>query len=302
MTGQHLEHTPLRFLQLDVFTETAGGGNPLGVVIGAEHWSSTGMQAFAAWTNLVETTFLLSPTAPAASYRVRIFTPSREIAFAGHPSLGTAHAALESGFVDPNSRSLIQQCDAGLLPVEIDMSRSQRELSVQAPRSRVITQGAEARAALAQIVGDVPLGAIAPAMVEGGRRWWLAEFADEAALRSWRPDHTAIGSLARATDTLGLCAFARSNASDFDLVVRAFPCGVGISEDPASGAANGLIAAYIAHAEPEGPLARGYLVSQGREINRNARLRVRIDSNGDVWVGGCTQTIFDGRLNWPQGD
>lgn len=288
----------LRFLQLDVFTEHPGGGNPLGVVIGAESWSGADMQAFAAWTNLVETTFLLRPSEASASYRVRIFTPSREIAFAGHPSLGTAHAALESGFVDHDAAALVQQCDAGLLPVEINRSRAQRELSVQAPKARVVRHGQEASAALRDILGDVQLGALKAALVEGGRKWWLAEFASEAELRAWRPDHTAIGSLARATDTLGLCAFARSQGDDFELAVRAFPCGVGILEDPASGAANGLIATFIAHAEPSGPLARGYRVSQGREIGRDAKLRIRIDPDQTIWVGGCTQTIFDGRLNW----
>lgn len=288
----------LRFLQLDVFTDHPGGGNPLGVVIGAERWSGGEMQSFAAWTNLVETTFLLAPTTVAASYRVRIFTPSREIAFAGHPSLGTAHAALESGLVDASVDALVQECGAGLLPVEIDRSRAQRELSVQAPKARVVSQGAEARAALDQILGDVRLGRLAPALVEGGRKWWTAEFASEGELRAWRPDHTAIGSLARATDTLGLCAFARSESSEHEIALRAFPCGVGILEDPASGAANGLVATYIAHAEPNGPLARGYRVSQGREIGRDAKLRIRIDPDRSIWVGGCTQTIFDGRLNW----
>ncbi|MBK6435321.1 MAG: PhzF family phenazine biosynthesis protein [Rhodanobacteraceae bacterium] len=288
----------LRFLQLDVFTDRPGGGNPLGVVLGADHWHSADFQAFATWTNLVETTFLLHPTEPSANYRVRIFTPSREIAFAGHPSLGTAHAALETGFVDVTAESLIQQCAAGLLAVEIDHTRAQRELSVQAPTARVVSQGAAASSALRDILGDVQLGALGAAMIEGGRKWWLAELVDEATLRAWRPDHTAIGSLARATDTLGLCAFARSDSGEHDVAVRAFPCGVGILEDPASGAANGLIAAYIAQAEAQGPLARGYCVSQGREIGRDAKLRIRIDPDQSVWVGGCTQTIVDGRLNW----
>ena len=89
--------TSLRYLHLDVFAATLGGGNHLGVVIGADGWSSAAMQRFARWTALVETTFLLPPTDPRASYRVRIFTPHREIPFAGHPSIGSAHAALECG-------------------------------------------------------------------------------------------------------------------------------------------------------------------------------------------------------------
>ena len=107
----------LRFVQLDVFSERMGGGNPLGVVLGAEHWDGARMQAFAAWTDLVETTFLLPSDQAEASYRLRIFTPSREIPFAGHPTIGSAHAALDCGFAQPRNGMLIQDCGAGLLPI-----------------------------------------------------------------------------------------------------------------------------------------------------------------------------------------
>ncbi|HEY8683252.1 MAG TPA: PhzF family phenazine biosynthesis protein, partial [Rhodanobacter sp.] len=100
-----------------------------------------------------------------------------------------------------------------------------------------------------------------------------------------------------ASDSMGLCAFARADGSDDQLVVRAFPAGVGIVEDPASGAANGLIAAYIAHAEPDGELARGYQVSQGREIGHDARLIVHIDG-ASIWVGGRSRIVIDGTLDW----
>jgi PhzF family phenazine biosynthesis protein len=96
---------------------------------------------------------------------------------------------------------------------------------------------------------------------------------------------------------MGVCVFARGAAGERQLVVRAFPAGVGIIEDPASGAANGLIAAYIAHAEPHGALARGYQVSQGREIGHDARLIVRIDRDA-IWVGGRSRTVVDGSLAW----
>ena len=109
------------------------------------------------------------------------------------------------------------------------------------------------------------------------------------------PDHAAIGALAEATDSLGLCVFARSPSPDYELVVRAFPAGVGIVEDPASGAANGLIAAWIAKAEPSGALAHGYRVSQGREIGHDAAILIRIEQQ-QVWVGGKTRTIVRGRL------
>jgi PhzF family phenazine biosynthesis protein len=290
----------VRFLQLDVFAARPGGGNPLGVVVGADAWSAAEMQRFAAWTNLVETTFLLPPRQTGASYRLRIFTPSREIPFAGHPTIGSAHAALDVGLVPADAGELIQDCDAGQLPILIEGSGMERRLMVQSPRAQVRERGLSADPQLAVILGSRRLGALAPAVVEGGRRWWLAELADEEQVRGWHPNHAAIAALAHASDSLGLCVFARCDRPDFDLVVRAFPAGVGIVEDPASGAANGLIAAYIADSEPDGPLGRGYRVSQGREIDHDAQILIRIE-DGSIWVGGQTQTVIDGHASWPVG-
>ena len=289
----------IRYLQLDVFPASVGGGNPLGVVIDASDWNVADMQRFAAWTGLVETTFLLSPSTPEASYRVRIFTPHREIPFAGHPSIGSAHAALESGLVTPVHGQLMQECGAGLLPIRVETKpgSTARELFVQAPHARVLRTGIEGEQQLCALLADVALGTLPPAFVEGGRRWWLAEFADEASVREWSPDHAAIAAIAKDSDSLGLCVFARCDNAEHQLVVRAFPAGVGIVEDPASGAANGLIAAYIAAHEPHGSLARGYTVSQGREIGHDARIVVRIDGE-TVWVGGHTNTVIDGTLQW----
>jgi len=288
-----------RYCQLDVFTRQPGGGNPLGVVIAADDWSAEAMQRFAAWTGLVETTFLLRPSTPDADYRVRIFTPQREIAFAGHPSIGSAHAVLEAGIARPRAGLLVQESLAGLLPIRVEGGGDTRRLSVQSPRSRVLARGLDGQDVLREVLAGIELGALAPAFVEGGRRWWLAEFADEASLRAWQPGHAAIAEVARTSDSLGLCAFARSESAEHDLCVRAFPAGVGIVEDPASGAANGLIGAYIAEAEPDGALAGGYTVSQGREIGHDAHIVVRIDSDGAVWVGGQTLTIVDSVTRWP---
>lgn len=288
----------VRFLQLDVFAAHPGGGNPLGVVIGADAWSAADMQRFAAWTNLVETTFLLPPRHPAASYRLRIFSPSREIPFAGHPTIGSAHAAIDAGFARPADGRLIQDCDAGQLPILVEGEGRQRTLLVESPRAHVRHRGLGADPQLADILGSRRLGALPPAIVEGGRRWWLAELASEDEVRGWHPNHAAIAALAHASDSLGLCVFARCDHPDHDVVVRAFPAGVGIVEDPASGAANGLIAAYIADSEPDGPLGRGYRVSQGREIGKDAQILIRIDGPS-IWVGGQTQTVIDGTADWP---
>ncbi len=287
------------YLQLDVFPATRGGGNPLGVVVDARDWSDADMQAFAAWTNLVETTFLLPPRNAEASYRLRIFTPASEIPFAGHPTIGSAHAALHTGFAHARDGTLIQECGAGLLPVRIDDSLRERELFVRAPAAQPVATSSDSSPMLRQVLGRQPLGALPPALVEGGRRWWVVEFADEPGVRGWQPDHAAIKALAGADNCLGVCIFARCVNESYGLVVRAFPAGVGIIEDPASGAANGLIGAWIAQREPEGALARGYRVSQGREMGHDAAISVRIDSDRTVWVGGTSDIVIDGTLRWP---
>jgi PhzF family phenazine biosynthesis protein len=287
----------LRYLHLDVFAATLGGGNHLGVVIGANDWNTDDMQRFARWTALVETTFLLAPTDPHASYRARIFTPQKEIPFAGHPSIGSAHAALACGLAQSRDGMLWQECGAGVLPIRVQGDGDRRELLLRSPEARIVETGAAAHPLLASVLEGIGLGVLPPALVDGGRRWWLAEVADEASLRAWRPDHAAIGTLAQASDSMGLCAFARCTGSDYQLAVRAFPAGVGIVEDPASGAANGLIAAYLAAAEPQGVFARGYHVSQGREIGHDARLIARIEDDS-VWIGGHSRVVIDGTLDW----
>lgn len=287
----------VRYLHLDVFAASLGGGNHLGVVTDAHDWSDAQMQRFARWTNLVETTFLLPPTDPSASYRVRMFTPHKEIPFAGHPSVGSAHAALACGLARPRDGLLWQECTAGVLPIRVSGDGDDRQLLLKSPPARVLQTGAAAHPLLTPALQGIGLGPLSPALVDGGRRWWVVECADETSLRAWQPDHAAIGALGRASESMGICAFARREAAGDSLVVRALASGAGIAEDPASGAANGLLAAYLADAEPEGALARGYTVSQGREIGYDARLVVQIDAEG-IWVGGHTHTIVDGHLRW----
>lgn len=289
--------TALRYLHLDVFAATPGGGNHLGVVLGAGAWDGVAMQRFARWTALVETTFVFPPQDPDAGYRVRIFTPMREIPFAGHPSIGSAHAAIACGIAHPRGDELRQECGAGILPIRITGDGAARDLLLRAPDAQIVATGMDTHPLLAAALTGGDRGALPPALVDGGRRWWLVELASEASLRTWHPDHAAIAALARATSSMGICAFARCAGGAYQLAVRAFASGAGITEDPASGAANGLLAHYLTRAEPHGALARGYVVSQGREIHHDARLRVRVDDRG-IWVGGHCRTVIDGGLHW----
>lgn len=287
-----------RFFQVDVFAARPGAGNPLAVVFDAGLLDDAQMQAIAHWTNLAETTFVLPPTTDAADYRVRIFTTQKEIAFAGHPSIGSAHAVLAAGFARPRGDVLVQECQAGCLPIRRQGDGERTSLSVRVPRSRIVRYADENDTLLWKILAADAVGATMPALVEGGRRWWLAELADENAVRLFQPDTLAITALAANTQSLGLCIFARSGLADHDLAVRAFPLGVGITEDPASGAANAAIAAFLDEAKALAGLGKRYRVSQGREIGRDATLLLHIDDDHEVWVGGESRTVIEGRFAW----
>lgn len=289
-----------RYLQLDVFADRPGAGNPLAVVLDAQGLDDVQMQAIARWTRLPETTFVFPPTQPGASYRIRMFSPRREVPFAGHPSVGTAHVVLEAGLADLNGGHLLQEGVAGLLPLAVDGEGNTRKISVRTPRARVVEIAEVTDPRLTAVLEGLPPGALPPALMDGGRRWWLAEWASEAALRSATPHWDAIAALAERTESMGLCAFARADAGrDYDLVVRAFVGAPARFEDAASGAANATLAAWLNH---NGALpGRGgrYTVSQGREVGFDARLHLRVDADGDVWSGGQVCNVVRGAIDWP---
>lgn len=286
------------FVQLDVFAARPGDGNPLAVVLDAAGLDDATMQAIARWTRLPETTFVLPPTTPEASYRLRIFSPRREVPFAGHPSIGSAHAVLEAGLATPRDGRLVQECAVGLLPIQVQGEGRARRLSVRAPRARVLETGDAADPRLAPALSGLALGALPPVLMDGGRRWWIAELRDEATLRALSPPWDAISELAKASDAMGLCVFARCAGAGYDLAVRAFVGQPAQVEDAASGAANATLAAWLSHSNAL-PNADGrYVVSQGREVGHDARLELQVDTDGEVWSGGQVQTVVTGSLDW----
>lgn len=289
-----------RYLQLDVFADRPGAGNPLAVVLDAEGLDDAAMQAIARWTRLPETTFVFPPAAPGASYRIRMFSPRREVPFAGHPSVGTAHVVLEAGLATPVDGHLLQEGVAGLLPLSVDGDGAARTIAVRTPRARVVEIANAADARLAGALAGLTLGRLPPALMDGGRRWWLAELSDEAALRGAHPDWAAIGHLAESTETMGLCAFARADAgNDYDLVVRAFVGAPAQFEDAASGAANATLAAWLRHNDALPGRDGRYTVSQGREVGFDARLQLQVDGDGEVWSGGHICNVVRGEIDWP---
>ena len=290
---------PRPFVQADVFADRPGAGNPLAVVLDATGLDDAAMQAIARWTRLPETTFVLPPTRPGASYALRMFSPKKEVPFAGHPSVGTAHAVLEAGLAEPRAGLLLQEGVAGLLPLRVDMDAGLRRIAIRTPRAQLV-ETAEARGArLAEALDWLPAGALPPALMDGGRRWWLAEARDEASLRSALPDWESIAALARATASMGVLAFARCHGQDYQVAARAFVGGPALFEDAASGAANATLAAWLALRDALPGSGGHYQVSQGREVGHDARLHMQVDADGEVWAGGQVVSVIRGTIDWP---
>ena len=289
---------PRRYLQCDVFADRPGAGNPLAVVLDADGLDDEAMQAIARWTRLPETTFVFPPSSPEASYGIRIFSPRREVPFAGHPSVGTAHAVLEAGLATPRDGLLVQEGKAGLLPLRVSGEGFGRTIAVRTPKARVLEIASPGDARLRDVLASLPLGALPQALMDGGRRWWLAELADEAALRTASPDWDAIERLANATDSMGLCVFARSDDPVYYLAVRAWVGAPAAFEDAASGAANATLAAWLADRDALPGDSGFYRISQGREVGHDAIIELTVDAEGEVWSGGRVCSVVRGEIDW----
>ena len=291
--------SPRRYLQLDVFAERPGAGNALGVVIDAADLDTASMQALAAWTNLSETIFMLPPTTAVADYRVRIFTPRQELPFAGHPSVGAAWAALASGLATASNGTMMQECAAGLLPVRIEDLAGARGVHVRAPRACELADSSRHIALVDAALTGLIRGRQAPALWSNGPPWWLVELVDADAVRAMQPDLAAIAALTRASGAVGLAVYGRTDAAEHQLAVRAYCPADNIPEDPVTGSANACIAAQLAQAGALPGANSRYVASQGRELGRDGRVHVRVDDDGEVWIGGQVQSVIEGRLTWP---
>jgi PhzF family phenazine biosynthesis protein len=240
------------------------------------------MQQFANWTNLSETTFVLPATDPAADYRLRIFTPKTELPFAGHPTLGSAHAIIAAGLAMPRNGKLVQQCAVGLVEIGVKDSG----LSFRLPSAQIDPASEPER--LAQALGSRPLAP--PQIVNVGPRWVIVEMANEAAVRGCTPDLGILAAYDRAHGVTGQTIFAR--LPDGDAVVRSFAAADGIAEDPVCGSGNGAVAAYRRWSGTGGA---DYRASQGREIGRDGVVGIRFDGD-EIYVSGQCVTVIEGAV------
>lgn len=280
-----------RFMQLDVFSHLPMKGNPLAVVIDGDGLDEATMRAFARWTNLSETAFLLPPTVAEADYRVRIFTPRRELPFAGHPSVGSAYVAIEAGLVDSGKTRLIQQCAAGLLPVNVERSGAERVIHVQAPAARIHGVSADLRQAIAQAIHLAPAD-VSINLVDNGPHWWVCDMGDAARVRALKPDLPAIAALTEQHGVIGLSVFGQEQGGSAKMAVRAFCPADDMPEDPVTGSVNAGIMALLAE-RGDRRFGFDYVASQGREVGRDGYVHVKRDTaSGAITIGGrCALVI-----------
>ncbi len=306
------------FKQVDVFTATPYLGNPVAVVLDGTDISEDAMAAFARWTNLSETTFVLPPTpegkAGGADYRLRIFTPGGELPFAGHPTLGSCHAWLEqqreiskaSEHTEVPKNRIVQECGVGLIQLERSVRDGKQTLAFAAPP---LKRSNPAPALLAQItaaLGLQPEQVLAAQTLDNGPVWLTLLVDNAQTVLALNPDHMQLKVLGLK---VGVASVNRrfiainSGANDFapDLTVRAFAAAIGINEDPVTGSLNASLAQWLI---ADGLTPTRYTAAQGEAMGRAGRVQVSQDGagqvastgSGQVWVGGASVTCITGQV------
>ena len=276
----------LKFRTVDVFTAVPFKGNPLAVLIGADDLSDAQMAQIANWTNLSETTFLCKPTDPKADYRLRIFTPARELPFAGHPTLGTCQVWLDQGG-KPKGQEIVQQCQAGLVRIK----RSDNRLAFAAPP--VVKGGAVEPELLEQIAKSLGLTTRdikASQWIDNGPGWVGVMIESRSLLLGLKCDYAILGK--RALGVVAPCDKQRDKI-DAQFELRAFAGFLGI-EDPVTGSLNASVGQWLIGA---GIAPSTYVAAQGTALGRDGRIYVSKQGN-DVWIGGDVVTCVEGTIKF----
>ncbi len=271
-----MQHT---FLQVDVFSSEPFMGNPLAVILDADHLSDDTMSKIARWTNLSETAFLMQPTAVEADYKVRIFTPSGELPFAGHPTLGSAHAWLENGGTPNNDECIVQECAAGL----VEIKATGETLAFRAPGT--IRSGEIEADYLGEIIeafGITEDMVLNHQWVDNGPGWAVVELPSAQHVLDLEPDFSRIPNA--KVGAIG--AYPDGAPQQFE--ARSFAPIIG--EDPVCGSMNASVGQWL---QRTGRAGTGYRVSQGSSRQRAGEIVISVE-NKDVWVGGATRTRFRG--------
>lgn len=277
------------FKQVDVFTSSAFKGNPLAVIMDAQGLSDAQLTAIARWTNLSETTFVLPPQDAAADYRVRIFTVEGELPFAGHPTLGTAHALLEAGWPLKTRGKIVQECGVGLVEVKISDDGA---LAFAAPAA-TLTPFSDALMSSALNSECFDLSQM-PTIVDMGIRWLLIPMSSAQAVLDVVPSAADLHRLQQHAEVNGTAIFGALPAGENEQYeLRALLVENGsLTEDPVTGSANACLARYFEANQQ----TRDYRARQGSAIQREGRIQVSFTDKA-IWIGGQTVTVIDGTID-----
>ena len=278
--------TDYPFKVVDVFTDKPLFGNPVAVVFNADDISDENMQRIAGWTNLSETTFICASTR--ADYRLRIFTPGRELPFAGHPTIGSAHAALETDVVSKEKRSFTQDCLSGLIPIQTDPAGV---IKARVPKPRLIPT---------DVTGEMIrpiMGArtwLDPMLIDVGPHWLVTRLKDFDALYELDVDAPKLVDLSREIDAAGMTVYAVDKRNTVH--VRAFAPGDGVFEDPVCGSGNAAVAAHVNATRLYEQVGKAYTARQGAALGRDGHIQVAIEGD-EVFIGGRSTTVVDGKIS-----
>jgi PhzF family phenazine biosynthesis protein len=295
----------IKVKQVDVFTTTPLCGNPVAVVLDAQGLNSEEMRAIAREMNLSETTFVLPPTTPKSDYLLRIFTPRSELPFAGHPTIGTAHAIIEEGqlFKDQLPSLVRQECGIGIVPIGVE--RKDNGLFFQVTQSEPQWRDADlTRLHAAEMLGchqDDFVPNLPFEIVSTGVRWLIIPLSSLQTMKALKPNMTLVEETCSAMGAIGATAFSLETERKGHAVhVRSFAPGLGVAEDPVCGTGNGSVAAYIARHSLMPGERFDYLAEQGSEILRPGTVAVRAElGKSGKWiiqVGGQAVTILVGAI------
>ena len=283
---------------VDAFSSHPFLGNPVAVVLDAEGLSSEQMQSIARWTNLSETTFVLPPVDSRADYRLRIFTPLRELPFAGHPTLGSVHAILEAGYVKTSGDVLVQECGVGLVYVRISGSGRGKVIALDMPPA-TLTPLAEAQIfELENILGASVIRQTVPAIVDVGAVWIVAQLSDADAVLQVTPDLARSALFENQLGATGVTIFGKHEQEDGLIEVRSFAPSCGVNEDPVCGSGNGSVAYFQLYHSMIDAAGSHYIANQGRCVSRDGKIFVEV-AKGNVSIGGACVTCVDGHLQMP---
>ena len=292
--------TIYQFKQVDVFTTQPFFGNPVAVVLGADTLTSSDMQRIATWTNLSETTFVLSPTRAEADYRLRIFTPKGELPFAGHPTIGSAHAVLESGFVQPHGSQLVQECEAGLLPLRIEKTSSNQGLQrifVQTPEAKVSTVDQSQHAPIAAALQASLAPDTVPLRIDIGPVWLIVQLENAQVVHGLQPDMAAITCISQELQLTGITVFGLTETEGSAVYTRSFAPAANVPEDPVCGSGNASVAAFLMHSDKLSVTGETYIANQGQELGREGFVHVNVTlSDQAIEIGGSSVTCIEGSL------